>query len=263
MRHVSLSPRVRLGVRKPAGLQKGRVNGARSTNFMSHLAQNLIGIGLYTVPEAGRLIDVSSPKLFRWLRGHEVKGRWYDPLWQPEIDLGDEKLYLSFRDLLEARVAARFILAGLSPQKVRLAIDLARKVVGDRPLSTAWLKTDGRSVFLQVVQESGDEPKLIDLFRRQYAFNAVVAQSLKDIEFDGDIPRFWWPFGRKSGVLIDPHRSFGQPIEHETSVPASVLASAVEAEGSEEAAAQAWRVSLGAIRRAVRFQRELEQKKAA
>jgi hypothetical protein len=223
----------------------------------------LIGIGLYTPAEAGRLIDVSPAKLVRWLRGHASRGKRYDPLWEPEVDLDDEKTYLSFRDLLEARVAARFIDRGLSPQKVRRAIQLASEVVGERPLSTTWLKTDGRSVFLKAIKEDGGEPELLDLFKRQYAFNAVVEQSLRDIEFDGPMPRIWWPRGRAQGVLIDPLRSFGQPIERETWIPAAALTNAATAEGSPEAAARAWGVPVQAVRRAMLFQYQMEQKKAA
>lgn len=223
----------------------------------------MVGIGLYTPPEAGRLIGVAPAKLTRWLRGHEANGQRYEPLWRSAINLGDEKTYLSFRDLLEARVAARFIEQGLSPQRVRLAIALAQEMVGERPLSTTWLKTDGRTVFLKVVREDGGEPELLDLFKGQFTFNAVVEQSLRDVDFDGPLPRVWWPLGRKLGVVIDPLRSFGQPIEAETSIPAVVLANAAIAEGSAERAARAWRVPAPAVRRAVRFQRELEHKKAA
>jgi hypothetical protein len=36
---------------------------------------NLVGIGLYTPAEAGRLIQVRPAKLARWLRGHSIKGK--------------------------------------------------------------------------------------------------------------------------------------------------------------------------------------------
>jgi len=230
---------------------------------MKAAGPKLVGIGLYTPSEAGRLIGVRAPKLTRWLHGHMVNGEWYEPLWRPQIDLGDDKVYLSFRDLLEARVVARFIAEGLSPQKVRLAIGLAQEVVGDRPLSTSWLKTDGRGVFLKVVRDTGGEPELMNLFSKQYVFNAVVDQSLRDIEFDGPLPNIWWPLGKRSGVLIDPQRSFGQPIERATSIPVMSLSNAVAAEGSAEAAAKAWGVPILAVKRAVRFQQQMELKRAA
>ena len=37
--------------------------------------------------------------------GHQVKGKWYEPLWRAQIDLGDGKVYLGFRDLMEMRTA--------------------------------------------------------------------------------------------------------------------------------------------------------------
>ncbi|MGI4747468.1 MAG: hypothetical protein ACRYGI_01005 [Janthinobacterium lividum] len=223
----------------------------------------LVGIGLYTVAEAGRLIDVPPPTLIRWLRGHKAHGQWYLPLWKPQVDIGDEKIYLSFRDLMEARVASQFIDRGLSAQKVRWAIALATNMVGERPLSTTWLRTDGRAVFLQVVQETDSEPTIINLFTKQHVFASVVERTFKDVEFEGPFPSMWWPTGSKSGILVDPHRSFGQPIEHETSIPAVVLANAAKAEGSAEEAARAWCVPVRAIKRSVRFQNYMEQKKAA
>lgn len=230
---------------------------------MAESGHELVGIGLYTVAEAGRLIDVATSTLTRWLRGHSVRGHWYQPLWEPEVDIGDAKIYLSFRDLMEARVAAQFIDRGLSAQKVREAITLATAVVGERPLSTTWLRTDGRAVFLQVARQGESEPQVINLFTRQHVFASVVDRTFRDVEFEGRLPSVWSPLGLKAGVVLDPHRSFGQPIDRETSVPTIVLASAVKAEGSIGGAARAWCVPVRAVRRAVRFQDYLEQKKAA
>lgn len=225
---------------------------------MNQETQTLVGIGLYTPAEAGLLIGVQPGKLRRWLHGYQVGERRYDPLWRPQVNLGDDKTYLGFRDMLEARVASEFIEAGLSPQRVRRAIELAQAVVGERPLSTKWLKTDGRSVFLQIANEDADiEPKCLDLFRDQYAFARIVKESLRDIEFSNNLPSLWWPRGQKAGVLIDPRRSFGKPIEEETSVPAEQLAAAAVAEGSVEAAARVWDVPVRAVKRAIAFQQQL------
>ncbi|WP_343058473.1 hypothetical protein [Microvirga mediterraneensis] len=232
---------------------------------MSHHApDNLIGIGLYTPAEAARLVQVSSAKILRWLRGHEISGKHYDPLWEPQVDLGDQGIALGFRDLMEIRVASAFIERGLSAQKVRLAIQRARKIIGDeRPLSTSRFRTDGRSVFLQIVTEEG-ETQLIDLFKNQYTFREVMERSLSNIEFGDDgAPARWWVLGKAKSIVIDPARSFGRPIEAETSVPAEVLAAAAEAEGSIEAAARGWDVPVRAVKRAVAFVDEMERRNAA
>jgi uncharacterized protein (DUF433 family) len=229
-----------------------------------HPAQDLVGIGLYTPAEAGRLLRITPSKITRWLRGHEAKGKHYEPLWQPQVDLGDEGIFLGFRDLQEVRVAATFIARGLSPQRVRQAVEVARDLVGDaRPLSTARFRSDGRTVFLQVVEEDG-QTKLIDLFRKQFAFRDILERSLINLDYDeAGIPAVWWPLGRTKSVKIDPARSFGQPIEAETAVPVEALVTAVEAEGSPEAAARVWDVPLRAVRRALAFHREMEARQAA
>jgi uncharacterized protein (DUF433 family) len=225
---------------------------------------NLIGLGLYTPAEAERLTGIRSSKIIRWLRGHEVSGSKYEALWLPQIDLQDGHVYLGFRDLMEVRVANAFISRGLSAQKVRRAIHLARELVGEeRPLSTARFRTDGHTVFLQVANEEGDH-KLIDLFRSQFGFREIIEQSLTNLEMDdGGIPARWWPAGRAKKILVDPTRSFGQPIEAESGVPAAVLAAAAKAEGSFEAAARAWQVPVASIRRAVEFDDASQRRLAA
>ncbi|MCW5714800.1 MAG: hypothetical protein KIT43_09845 [Bauldia sp.] len=228
-------------------------------------SQPLVGIGLYTPTEASRLVGVAAGKIVRWLRGHQIGDKPYPRLWRPQIDLGDNRVYLGFRDLMEVRVASIFITRiGLSPIKVRRAIEVAQAMTSDEhPLSTTWLKTDGRTVFLEVIQDDGSA-RLIDLFKSQYAFRDVIAPSFKDVDFDDvGIPQRWWPAGKSAGVLVDPKRSFGRPIEATSFVPVEVLASAAIAEGSEARAAKAWGVPSSSVARAVRFVTGIADRKAA
>jgi uncharacterized protein (DUF433 family) len=159
---------------------------------------------------------------------------------------------------MEIRVANVFIARGLSPQKVRRAIEIASKMLSEeRPLSTARFRTDGRTVFLQVLKEdSGDQ--MLDLFRSQHVFREIIEPSLRNVEFDDvGLPFCWWPHGKQARIVVDPHRAFGQPIEVDSGVPASILSAAVQAEGSPEKAARVWGVPVAAIRRAVEFQTAL------
>jgi uncharacterized protein (DUF433 family) len=221
------------------------------------VSYDLIGIGLYTPSEAERLTGIPAAKLVRWLRGHTVGDNPYERLWPPQIELQDNRTYLGFRDLMEARVAAGFIDAGLSPQKVRRAIEIARDIVkDDRPLSTARLRTDGMTVFLQRVDESSDE-SLIDLFRKQYAFKRIVEPSLRNLDFEGGVPARWWPASKSASIVVDPRRSFGQPIDDATGIPTRVLSDAAISEGSVEAAATVWRVPIASVKRAINFEQEL------
>ena len=224
----------------------------------------LIGVGLYTPAQAARLTGIDAGKIARWLKGHETRGIRYEPLWQPQIDLADGHVYLGFRDLMEARVVDAFIRHGIAAQSVRRAIGIAREQLGvDHPLSTRRFRTDGRTIFLEILNEDGTS-SLIDLLRSQYAFRQIIEPSLKNVEFDSaGAPARWWPLGRDARIVVDPAKSFGRPIETASGVPAELLANAVQAEGSAEAAARAWEVPVASVRRALAFRDRLDVPQAA
>jgi len=228
---------------------------------------DLVGVGLYTPSEAARLLHVGVPKISRWLRGHSIGRQHYNPLWTPQIDLGDGKVFLGFRDLMEVRIANSFIKHGVSPQRIRSAIQEARAIIGDeRPLSTNRFRTDGREIFLRVVEtdEKGEQrERLLNLFRRQYEFKQIIEPLLKSIDFDqSGAPFQWWPRGRRGQIVVDPTRAFGQPIDAVSSVPTAILARAGQYQGVQ-AAANAYEVPEASIKRAMQFEGTQQQKAAA
>lgn len=88
---------------------------------------------------------------------------------------------------------------------------------------------------------------------------AVIEQTLHDVDFTGDLPSLWWPLGRRAGVVVDPTRSFGQPIEAETAIPTHTLALAADVESGVEEAARLYEIPPRAVRRAVRFEHAFAQ----
>jgi len=214
-------------------------------------------------PEAARLTHVSSPRIRRWLAGYTVKTddavHTSPPLWQRQI-VSDGSIALSFRDLLEVRFVDAFLRHGVRWKVIRTAAAKAAEIVGDsHPFSTRQFKTDGRSIFAEIVQGSGEE-SLLDLVKSQYAFKSILEPFLfAGLEFQesGNHPVRWWPLGRDHRVVIDPERSFGQPIVTPESVPTAVLARAVQAEGSIDSAARWYEVDPRSVRDAVAFEDQL------
>lgn len=236
-------------------------------NFVAVKADGpeLIGIGLYTAPEAEKLIGVPVARIRRWLRGYayqrDGERHWSDPLWQPQVPRLGKELELGFRDLLELRFVDAFTKAGLSLHAIRKALGVAREVAGtEHPFATARFRTDGRSIFLRVAGELADEaePVLIDLLKQQYALNRIIEPSLKDLDFDNDgIASRWWPVGRAKSIVLDPAHAFGRPIIADAGVTTRALADAVLAEGAVERVARLYEVSVAAVRDAIAFERRL------
>lgn len=215
-----------------------------------------LGVGIYSVPEAARLTGMAAYTIRRWLTGYTARGTAHEPLWTSQINWEDG-LYLGFADVVELHAARTFLQEGVSANTIRKAIAAARRWIDvERPLSSQRLRTDGRTVFLQIAKETGDDT-LIELTRGQLVFKSIVDRSLRDVDFVGGEPTLWRHGSRRSGVVLDPARSFGQPIEVETSVPTRVLAAAAKAEGDVRQAARLWDVPVRAIARAIAFEERL------
>ena len=63
--------------------------------------------------------------------------------------------------------------------------------------------------------------------------------------------------GRERGVVLDPRRSYGKPIDVDSGVPTDVLFQMVDAGESPESVAQWYRVEVRAVEAAVDFERRL------
>jgi uncharacterized protein (DUF433 family) len=226
-----------------------------------------LGVGSYTAPEAARLLKTTALNINRWLRGYTYKRsgqeRRMAPLWPSQHASITDHLEIGFRDLIELRFVKAFVDAGVGLLAIRNCLEYARECVKDeRPFSTRRFQTDGRTIFLESI-ERANEPNLLDLKKRQYVFQQVVARTFKDLDIEDDTVARWRPFNGKPTIVIDPGRAFGQPIAEKFGVPTIVLAEAVEAEGSIEYVARLFEVPVSVVRDAVNFEDWLQAYKTA
>lgn len=225
---------------------------------VTHRNTIALGIGYYTVPEASRLIRIPARNIIRWLAGYryEQGGRTFDmpALWSPELPATEHHLELSFRDLIELRFVKSFLEAGLGLKTIRDCLEYARECVDDsRPFSTRRFRTDGRTIFLESAQRKG-HAELLDLKQHQYVIKSVIERTFKDLDIEEDAVARWRPYRGKRTIVIDPQRSFGQPIAARSGVPTIVLFDALAAEGSLERVAQLFGTTETTVRDAIRFE---------
>lgn len=225
--------------------------------------------GAYSASEALRLLNfsrssvarhVSRNTVIRWLQGYDFgpEGEGHsEPLWQPDYQNDNNIVELSFRDLIELRFVKAFRDIGLGLPTIRACYQRAADEVHDeRPFSTQLFRTDGKTIFLEIT-EGLQEPKLIDLRKRQNVFRTIVEPSLKDLEFDASVVARWFPLGvQRRSIVVDPSRAFGRPVSA-SGVPTEVLARAVEIEGNPRKVSFLYNVSTAEVRDAVAFERRL------
>jgi uncharacterized protein (DUF433 family) len=221
---------------------------------------NLLNAGLYTVPDAARLTRINTGKIRRWLKGYDFKSgeriHHSDAVWQGELKPIENKLALSFRDLLELRFVDAFIRAGVSWRTMRRAHTKAQEELKTtHPFCSNRIFTDGRSILLRQGKEDSDQA-LINLANDQAEFARIVEEFEEELEFSGsDI--IWYPLGKDRQIVIDPRRNFGQPTVTKSGVPAATLARSVKANSSQEVVARWYEVHPDEVRDAVEFEESL------
>jgi uncharacterized protein (DUF433 family) len=248
----------------PAGLETAR----------DKLKTMYNGTGIYTLPEAARLINVPARKIHRWLYGYHyskksgeaVTQAFSSPLWLPQLSKDDyEAEVIGFNDLLEVRFVSAFVAHGLPLVVVRRCLETARAIFGvDYPMTSGSFKTDGKTIFAEAIEQSVKEGALLDLKSRQLAFRDVISPSLyAGIEYDGKRATKWYPQGRSQHVVLDPSRQFGSPIIDDAGIPTDVLFASFLAEGaSAQAVVQTSRVydvPSRLVKAAIRFEQSLKR----
>ncbi len=220
----------------------------------------LLGVGLYSVPQAAQLAHVPARSVRRWLFGYRYQSEGVNvsrpPVFDPEsIELPDHHRVVTFRDLIEIQFVHSFREHGVSWDTIRRAASAARELTrSDHPFASQSFVTDGETIFAEVTS-SLRRKELLDLKNNQMAFRRVLLPSLRariDVAEAG--AQRWWPLGRNRPIVIDPARQLGQPISHDEGVPTAVLAGAYRTTKSFRKAAEWYDVSVNAVRSAVGFE---------
>jgi uncharacterized protein (DUF433 family) len=217
----------------------------------SLLEQLGLGRGIYTVAEAEALTGVSRARIRRWFAAAEERER----VVCGDYDIGETgELQLSFLDLTETRFVDAFLRFGVPWNELRAAARNAAELLDtSHPFSTMKFRTDGRRIFADVTEESGDS-HLLQLRDKQHVFRRVIEPSLRGLEFGDEFVRRWWPLGQNRRIVIDPQRTFGTPIGVGSGVPALLLAKFANANSVVQASSW-YEVDAREVRDAVDFAR--------
>jgi uncharacterized protein (DUF433 family) len=224
----------------------------------------LIGTGIYPLQQAARLVGVEPRAVRRWLQGYSWKhgtGRASSaPLWRTQ--LSDEELpgeVIGFRDLLELRLVAAFVAHGVGLKTIRATVDEAAQTFGGAyPLTNHRFLTDGKRIFLDAVEATG-ERSMRDVLSKQYVFSDIIKPSLyAGIEYAAEGARRWFPMARRRDIVLDPALQFGTPVLADAGIPTDTIHAAYIAEGRDSAmVARVFNITTRAVNAAVAFETKL------
>lgn len=223
--------------------------------------EQLLDVGLYTPAEAAFYARVQTRLINRWLYG----GREGEAVLRPQFESTDAKL-LTFLDFVQT-LAVREIRSKcrLPLQKIRAGIERARDKYG-KPYPLAMEHTTylyGRELVIRL-----DEDRMVQVSGRhadQEMMTPIIELYMLDLSFGADrLAREYTAFkSNEYRVTMDPRLRFGEPMLPSCGYSARALWEACIAEGSMQAAAEAYGVKLEEVELAYRYYDHLQGNVAA
>ena len=190
----------------------------------------LLGVGLYSVVDVAHILRERPRRMSRWVRGYEyltTQGKvGQRPYFERDFADFEQKVVLSFADLIELRFIQMFRQKGVRPQTIRLIHDaLSQRYEVTHPFSVRRVRTDGRTLYEVIHSDKDDKRTCEDLLTSQMVFTELAEDFFLKLEYEGDreLAARYWPLGRSKKVVVDPERSFGKPIEDVSGVPTYVI----------------------------------------
>jgi uncharacterized protein (DUF433 family) len=192
-------------------------------------ATTRLSSGVYTIPDAAKLLQINRQLLRRWLTGYPVDpARLEDPCCpgpgaMKSRGLGRDR-HFGFLTLIEIFTAYHLRTQGFSMHQLRLfRNELAHRFDTEFPFALRGLLTSGR----KLLKEMGNEALLEVASGGQTAFEQVLGPFCEKIEFDSDsnLAVRFFPKGRQSSIVVDPKHAFGQPVIAGTNLTTAALAS--------------------------------------
>lgn len=225
-----------------------------SERFEAHPS---LGDGIYTYADAEKILRLSQGKLRNWLQGYlRTSGRSFPAgsfrVWKVAGAVG-----FSFDTLIEAYVVAQLREIGVSMRTIRGAREeLSERLRTPFPFTKRGLLTDGKKILVALDLTDADDVLLKLDQSGQTEFRRLVEQFCRKIDFaeSTDAAARYWPDGRNSSVVVDPHHSFGRPSIAGTNTSTETIVGMLEAGESEEVVAGLHELDLKQVRDAAAFE---------
>ncbi|HVT10940.1 MAG TPA: hypothetical protein VHE55_01630 [Fimbriimonadaceae bacterium] len=211
------------------------------------MPESTLGIGLYSLVEAARLLKTPRRTLSRWVEGYARELRDGVKTYKPLIAHDDEAA-LSFADLVELLYVRGFRDAGVDLDVIRrTAAKYRRDWQTPFPLATRRFATDGKGLLLK----EGEGWKHAMTGQIQ----AFMDEMAKQLVHTGNLASEWRPLGIQRHVVLDPERAFGKPIDDVSGAHTFLLAQAIESGATTKELAWWYDTTEQSIVDAVEFER--------
>jgi uncharacterized protein (DUF433 family) len=218
--------------------------------------ETVIGRGVYTIPQAARLVGLSRRRVREWFLGRTTAPN-RQPVFRSDYKPLSGAVAISFYDLVDVYVAGQLREFGVSLQTVRRVYDrLTRELKTPHPFCRQELLTDGEDVFVLGEDRAGEE-EIYEALTKQKVFPEIILPFLRQIDYDRvTILACRWRISE--GVTVDPRICFGLPVVDEEGIPTYLLSAEYHAnEKNADRVATWYKIRPETVLAAVSFEKRL------
>ncbi|HKO80004.1 MAG TPA: DUF433 domain-containing protein [Chitinophagaceae bacterium] len=185
-----------------------------------------LGTGIYTIPDISKLLGLPQAKVRRYLNEY-----WDERLGKKLFNetytwsTGNNIKAVNFYTLIELYTCFHLQELGVPTRQIlKSRTAIAKDLQIPYPFASAKLLSDGKKIWFEfkdsIVNADGS---------KQTDFVEFIRKFANKIEFNSSkVAEKFWPAGRKSDVVVNPHHQFGQPVLNGTNINAEVIFSMYE-----------------------------------
>ena len=192
----------------------------------STLHKQQLGSGIYTIADISNLLSIPKFKVRRYLDEYwnERSGKkFFNETYSWSVD--NKIKAVNFHTLIELYTCFHLQELGVSPKEIlKSRTSMVKDLNIPYPFASDTLLSDGKKIWFEfkdcIVKADGS---------KQTDFVEFIRSFANKIEFNSNkIAEKFWPAGKQSDVVINPHNQFGQPILNGTNINAEVIFSMYE-----------------------------------
>ena len=182
---------------------------------------DILGKGVYSIPEAAKLTKIRTQKVSEWFRGRTSPSKFFRPIFESDYPILHEQYAISFLDLIELKIGGSLRGMGVSLPYLRKVYDHLQQEFGDHPFCKRQIYVGGKKIFTRGLNEK-ESNSVIETITNQGYFESIILPFLKKIDYD-DLTELAIRWRIANLVVIDPAIRFGKPIVEETGIATHVL----------------------------------------
>ena len=215
-----------------------------------------IGEGVYTLPDAALILRLPLTRLRHWIGGY-LEDREEEPFlaaWGSGRSRG-----FNFLVLIEAYTVYNLRQLGVSLQRIRLAREILAEHLGTpHPFAARGILASGGRVLFELDNTAPGAVLQLNP-GKQTELRDIIKPFCTRLDFDQStkLAQRFWPCGRDSHIVVDPHHGFGRPTISGTNITVETLADLIDAGEPPADVAVQYDVPVPAVEESHRFIHQL------